>query len=271
MTFDARETSIEGGQPLRLYEFRRGLIRWRYTDADRPITFLGETFQTLAISDDGIRYSGETSADVLKVTVPWSNPVARLYRGIPPSEDIELWVRDMHYGDTEAIIQWIGSIQTVQFPSPERAVIVCQNVTATLDRPGLRLGYERGCVHALYDHNCKVDREEFVVAATIEALNGLQVSSAVLDTFADGWFNAGYIEWDLTLGEVETRAIEIHVGSTIQLMGGTQGLSLEQLVRFYPGCARIAEVCNNKFNNLPRYGGIPHLPGRSPFDGNPLF
>lgn len=34
MTYDARETGLQTGQPVELYEFRHGTTLYRYTSAD---------------------------------------------------------------------------------------------------------------------------------------------------------------------------------------------------------------------------------------------
>jgi hypothetical protein len=43
------------------------------------------------------------------------------------------------------------------------------------------------------------------------------------------------------------------------------------IVAAYPGCPRTIAVCDARFANHLRYGGVPHLPGKSPFDGDPVF
>ena len=49
------------------------------------------------------------------------------------------------------------------------------------------------------------------------------------------------------------------------------GLRVGQDVVAYPGCARTIAICQSKFNNAPNFGGVPGLPGKSPFDGTPIF
>ena len=89
MSFDDFDTSISSGQSARLYQFdRSATVVWRYTSADRALQFDGHEWLPLPISDDGIRLTGEASADTMKVTLPGSEPVAQLFRGAPPSEEI---------------------------------------------------------------------------------------------------------------------------------------------------------------------------------------
>lgn len=271
MTFDAREKSLAGGQPLRLYEFQRGLIRFRYTNADRAIEFETQTFDPVAIGDDGIRQTGEPNADALTVNCPHDLPVATLFRGAPPADEVAVIIRDLHFGEAEAHIAFIGSIDGVRFPSPGRADISCQSLAASMRRPGLRLTYERGCPLSLYDHNCRVNRDLFAVPATILSMTGLTITAAAFAAFADDYFPGGYIEWSIGSGETDRRGVENQATDTLTLLGGTDGLAAGMSVTAYPGCPRTAVICDSRFNNILNYGGFPHLPGKSPFDGDPVF
>ena len=66
------------------------------------------------------------------------------------------------------------------------------------------------------------------------------------------------------------RGIESQNGNNFQVLGSTDGLEVGTAVTLYPGCPRNTTACK-LFNNLPNYGGFPHLPGKSPFDGSPVF
>ncbi|MCY1382815.1 hypothetical protein D9M69_708760 [compost metagenome] len=101
-------------------------------------------------------------------------------------------------------------------------------------------------------------------------MDGTSISNGAFDAFADGYFTGGLVEWAVGGGEYDRRAIERHVGSILIVLGGTSGLVGGQAVRVYPGCAQTTTACK-AFNNLPQYGGIPHLAGESPFAGNNVF
>ncbi len=268
MSFSARETSLAAGRPIRLYEFQRGLIRWRYTNADRPVDYQSQAFEPINISDDGIRQAGDSGTDALKIVVPYNFPVARLYRSMPPASSIEVIVRDTHAGEIAADIRFMGSIQNVGHPSPERAEITCQSLQASMENPGLRVGWERGCPYSVYDHNCGVSPS---VDATLSLVSALTVESGSFAASADGYFAGGYVQWSIGLGEYDRRGIERHVGQALTLLGGADGLQAGRAVTAFPGCPRTISICNSRFNNRLRYGGIPHLPGKSVFDGNPVF
>ena len=227
MSFDTRERSLATAQPVRLYQFARGTLRWSYCSADRAITFQGSTYKAIAISDDGVRLTGETSADLLTITGPASLEVAQLFRAAPPSAEIALTLRDYHYGESDvaasARVAWVGSVAGVRWPQADRCAIACQSISASMQRPGLRLTWERTCPHTIYDRRCGVDRNAFAVAAAVQTLTGAVISSGALAGRADGYFGGGFVEWAVGGGELERRGIEVHTGNDLALLGGHAG------------------------------------------------
>lgn len=275
MSFLQRERSVADGQPVRLYEFSRGVKRWTWCGADRDITLLGSVYRAAAISDDGVRLTGETTADVLTITAPGRLEVAQLFRGAPPAAEVAVTVRDYHFGDPDEAASvrmvWVGSIQGVRWPQPDRAEIACQSLSASMERPGLRLTWERTCPHTIYDRRCGVDRNAHAVATTVQAMDGAAISNGALAAYPDGVFAGGFVEWQVGGGELDRRGIEGHSGSSLVLLGGTQGLALGMPCTVYPGCRQTAEYCSTQFGNLLNFGGFRHLPSKSPFDGDPVF
>jgi uncharacterized phage protein (TIGR02218 family) len=271
MSFDTRERSLSDGQPIRLYTFSRGALRWLYCTADRDIPYQNQIFKALAISDDGIRQTGEASADAITITAPWNSHIAQQYRGMPPSSEITLTIGDLHYGETDAIVSWIGSISGVKWPAPDRCEITCQSLTASFDRPGLNLTFQRSCPHSLFDRNCRVNRDLYKTLTTVQSVTGAAISSGAFASFPDDYFSGGFIEWAIGSGEIERRGVEKHTGSDLTLLGGTDGVSLGLSVTVFPGCPQIMAICDSRFNNKDNYGGIRHMPGKSPFHGDPIF
>jgi uncharacterized phage protein (TIGR02218 family) len=275
MTFDTRERSVATGRPLRLYEFQRGTKRWFYGSADRDLTLQTRLWRSTAISDDGVRLTGETTADVLKVTAPGTLEVAQLYRAAPPSADVGLTVRDFHEGEADLAsnvrVVWVGSISGVRFPQPDRCEITCESLSASMDRPGLRLTWERTCPHTLFDRNCGKNRDLYAVSAQVQTLTGAAISSGTFAGFPNGYFSGGLVEWSVGDGEIDRRCIEYHFGSEVFLLGGTQGLVGGMDLKAFPGCRQTDTYCDGTFDNLANFGGVKHLPGKSPFDGTPVF
>jgi uncharacterized phage protein (TIGR02218 family) len=272
MSFSEREHSIAAGQPVRLYRFSRGVLRWLYNSSDRDITVGSEIYRALqgGIIDDGVRRTGETSSDEITLTAPADIDVAQLYRSAPPSAEVGLQIFDYQHQESDVVGAFTGTILYVRWPQLDRCEICCQALTASLDVPGLRLTWDRNCGAALFDLRCGVNRDLWSVEISIQFITSATLTSADAAAYPDGWFDGGFIEWSIGGGETDRRAIETHRGSELQLMEGTSGISLGAATA-YPGCGRTAQQCKDKYSNLDNFRGDPNLMGTNPFDGNPVF
>jgi uncharacterized phage protein (TIGR02218 family) len=105
----------------------------------------------------------------------------------------------------------------------------------------------------------------------VDEAHGSIVTASEFASFADGWFTGGFIEFVTPQGFLETRMINRHLGASIRLLTPVLGMLAGDPVVAYPGCRRTVRDCIDKFNNYENYGGFPHIPGRSPYDGNPVF
>jgi len=273
MSFDSREQSLAAGAPVRLYEFRRGVWRWLYNSSDRNLTVGPQVYLALpgGISDGGIRQSGVARQDDFVITAPADLEVAQLFRNSRPSAEIALIVSDMHMGDGQVVARYTGTIASVRWPTLDSCRITCQDIDASMERPGLVDTYSRTCTTTLYSKWCGVDRNLHRVESVIDAMAGRTITCAGIDAYPDGRFGGGYVEWPIGNGEFDTRTIETHAGEVLTLMGGTFGLAPGMAVRVYPGCDFLPGTCNDVYDNLPNFRGTNAMDGVSPFDGDQVF
>ena len=279
MTFNTPEISNQDGQPIALYTLEWGNTVWRYTSADRNITRVEggqpRTYLAVAISDNGMVQGGDSNAD-FTIKAPSNLPIAALYRGTAPSASIYLTVRRKHVDDpdNEAPVFWVGTVGNVKGVDDATIEIVGRTLTASFKRSGLRLSWQKNCPHILYDSSCSANPGSYAIAGTITDLTGnsITVDGSAGDQTAD-WFDGGYVRWEADgNGTMERRGIERTLApGTFAIYGRTNGLVIGQAVTLYPGCQHTPSACDGKFNNLPNYGGFPFLPGKSPFDGTPVF
>lgn len=268
MSFSAAEKSIAAARHARLYQIERSeTVVWRYTSADRAITWDGHTWEPLAISDDGVRMTGEASADALKITLPATAPAAQLFRSTPPSVEVFVTLYDYDAGENDALVAWVGSISAVIFTQPGAAQLSCASLSASMQREGLRLKYEMACPHSVYDRMCGVIKALYAMPVTVTALDAVSVTVVRASDGANlpdvGYYLYGAAEWAQD-GATETRGIEATSGTgTLTLLGGTDGLGASDSLTIYPGCDGTRAMCQNRFNNLLNHGGFPHMPGES--------
>lgn len=283
MSYNDFEVSTQDGRAVALYLFEWGMTRWRYTSADRPITIMEMqdgvltevTYEPRALKDNGMR-QGSSSQNDFQVDGPWDLPVVRLFRGSPPTESVWLTVRRLHADDPlkETPIYWKGTIWNVKRAGAARSTIVGKPITASLKRTGLRLCWTRECPHFLYDTACRADPETFVVEGTVMAFTGNTIRVAMKAARADGWFRGGYMSWLASEeGTLERRMIELDVPAAVEgeivltIIGLVDYLAVGDTVKVYPGCDRLPDTCDGKFNNIDNYGGFDKMPGASPFVG----
>lgn len=271
MTFDQIERSNYNGTPTTLYEFAIGdTARWRYATGTENVVLNGVTYEACSASDSGIVQSGDVQNDDFTVKLPANVEFATLFRGTPPSSPIFVTVRNINRNAPEAPVVWAGTVKNGNRTNVAEFDVVCKTLTASLNRMGVRLGWSRGCPHALYDRNCRVNKALYAVSVQISGLDGVGFTAAV-GSLGDGYLAGGFLEFELLPGVIDTRAIESHVGTRVDLLSASDGLANGMWVTVYPGCDRITSTCALKFGNLSNYGGFAQMPTKSPFDGDPVF
>ncbi len=290
MTVDIYEASAFSGKPIHLYEFLRTSdgteFYWRYNSSDRDLSYNGNLWKGIPISDDGVKLSGEASSTELVVTMPITDTFCNQFRlnGTTPSDTVWLRIRRVHGGDIEgldggqetivvdALVTWIGTVNGINQTDELTAKVRCSMLSASFKRGGLRYGYQKNCPHVLYGKNtCRVDKETFRFTGDVVAISGSTITVNGFDGLPDGWFNGGFLEYTIPSGMLERRMILSHSGENITIMGLTSELAISDIVSGFPGCDRTVTTCVAKFNNLANMGGFPHSPGRNPFDGKPVF
>jgi hypothetical protein len=171
--------------------------------------------------------------------------------------------------DNELVTLYVGEVSQVNFPQPNKAALSCEALSVSMSREGLRLGWQRSCPFALYDAaTCKINKAGFAVPATITEISGFNITvSAALSADI---YPGGFFEWTHPVKGAEFRAIEAQNGSALRVFGSTLDLYVGLAITLYRGCDRTPATCRS-FGNYDNYGGVPLMPGKSPFDGTPVF
>lgn len=272
MNFNQLEKSLDSRQPVRLYEFTKGFFKYTYNSSAVNISYNNQIFKSLigGISDSGIIRSDGGNSDALNIIAPADIEVAQLFVDIAPSRKVILKIYNTHLGVTEIKPIWQGEVVTVSFAESDRIKLVAIPTESATNKLGATQTYSRQCNAVLYDKRCKVNKQLYKKTGTIMQMNLTSIKVIEAATMPDGWFTAGYIEYDIGDGDYEVRAIEFHSKDSLVLLGGTAGLKERQTINFYAGCNLTKETCKIKFNNLLNMQATPYLKGKSPFDGNPV-
>lgn len=271
MSYAAYESSIESGRPIHLYRFTLGSTVWRYTSADEDLTIGGFLWKASPITDEGVRQTGEAASDTMTIDAPSNIGPAQVYMSGAPSRPIVVNRLSLHEGITVPVVNYVGEVFQANFHRPGAVKFSAQTISATLRRNGLRLGWQRSCPYALYDPvTCQVDRSQHATSVTLTSVSGFTATGAGFGTHPDGYFSGGLLEWAHPVMGAMFLTVDTHIGTSIEVFGETNDLYPGLVLTAYPGCARTLAACNS-FGNLGNYGGCPSMPGKSPYDGTPVF
>lgn len=270
MALEDYEQSQEQAQPLFLYAFTLGERAWRFASSAYDVmTPDGKLWTACPISHSGVKQTGEVATDGLTINCPTAIAPAQIYMLTPPSADVNVTIFQKDEADGEYVAIYVGEVKQVNPQSPVACVITCETLSASLDREGLRIGWQRSCPYALYDSlTCKVNKALYAVPAVITAIDGFNVT--VSGAISPSIYVGGFFEWLDPVKGMEYRGIEAQSGNVLLVFGTTIDLYVGLSVTLYRGCDRSPAACAS-FNNFDNYGGFPAMPGKSPFDGDPVF
>lgn len=240
---------------------------YAYTDAERPFTFRGITYQPIPIRCGNVNASGKLDKSLFEVRVPRSAPITDLFRAYPPSQPISLILRQGHINDPddEFLAVWTGRVLSSSREDNE-TVFACEPTSSSLRRPGLRRNYQIGCPYVLYGAGCFANKAAATRTATISSMTPTSV------TLASGWngshavgkFAQGMVEWETSEGTKEIRSILRVNGNTLTLSGLLRGLAPAMPISVILGCNHQTSDCINLHNNIHNYGGCPTIPLKNP-------
>lgn len=274
MTFDTYETSVAQGEPILLFDFALGIAHFRYTTADRPITYQTDAFAPAPIKRSNPIQSQDVRRKSMTVTAPRDIPVAALWSAYAPSTDVLLTITELHYTDPDAqgIVDFVGRVIGPTWKG-STVELLCEPVYTSVQTTGLRRRWGVGCPHVLYGPGCTLNPAPFGRTGALTTVSGLDITSPAFTLPAGLAFKGGYVEWDSGFGYVERRTIDGVAGTTLTLAYGSPQLAIGLEVTAFPGCARNLAACNS-LGNAINYGGQPFIPIKNPMDGsvaNPIY
>jgi uncharacterized phage protein (TIGR02218 family) len=259
VVFDTRESSAHDGQPVELYLFTCGALKWCYTSGDAEVIYLGDHYLPESIARGPIDMNGEDEQGNIEVRLVRTNAIAAMFIPDLPTHTIYLAVFRYHRGDDEYQVFWTGEISSCSFKG-SKVTLVGLPISRALRKQIPGVTFQAQCNWALFSGPCGLSKATYQVAATINAISGLYIGATAFGAHASGYFRSGWVE---TLSG-ETHWITDHVGSTLTLMTPFRSIVVGDIVYAYPGCDRTIAACK-VYGNLLNYCGFPFLPTKNPF------
>lgn len=291
MSFAEYETSADRGEPLLLYLFRYGeptdcIIA--YNNGDRDVTVSVQDrdvvrpilFKAVPIDNDEITATGKPDKSRLDIRTSDTSTLADLFRLYPPSNVVTVTIFQGHVADVsqQFLAAWAGKVIGFSTDEANRASFVCEPISISMKRVGLRRRWQYGCPHVLYAQGSFKCNASKTVATISRVL--LSVSGGTL-TFETTWetaarkpkYQGGLAEWVLTDGRREIRTI-LRTGAadgTVVIGGSPTGLVAGMAVDLVLGCNHKAGIaaqpdgdCGPLHNNIQNFGGQPWIPDKNP-------
>lgn len=274
-TFPSIEESRHSGMPIELYMFTFGPLpedTYCYTNAEKVIDFGGRLYLPAAIARGEVASNGTLDKANLDVTIQVATEVTELFRQYPPSYTMGLIMYQGHVNDRSSDFRafWSGRVLSNSWVGNE-VTFNCEPVATSMRRPGLKMNYQRGCPHTLYEPNsCRAPRIAYnTQCSAIYAYNRIGVASTGYPY--PHHFNNGYLEYTSTKGRRQICTIEVYDGTNMQLIGTPQDMAVGTPIKLYRGCAQNMNWCSVVHNNILNYGGFPWIPLKNPTNSLTVF
>lgn len=269
MTSEARDASREDGEPIYFYAFMRQTLAWRYTSADRELTFASNAYVPAAITHSNIKAGGDSGGAAISISMPRTLDVATWWFPWTPSDVIFCSIFCQHAGETDALLIWSGRVLQPKWSDTTLTLVSEEQLTLTRSAaPAPRL--QRSCWKTCFSTACGADPDVHRVAGTIAAIDGLTLTIAAAAGFPAGRLVNGVVEWETPDGLVMSRTIEIQSGSNVTIDYGDTSLEEGLDVSLLPGCRQSLDDCDTYFDNAVNCGELSYIPTRNPQDGNPV-
>ena len=169
-----------------------------------------------------------------------------------------------NYGNTSSgsVVIFVGEISNVDECGRSHAKFTVTSLTHRLETPLPRKLIQPACPHTLFDSGCTLNKATFAVSKNIQAgsTQTLLIPSVGF-TQPDGYFDLGTGTFTSGQNNGFSFTIKRHAAGQLQLHVPLPFVvNVGDAFTCYPGCDKLQSTCQNKFNNVINFGGMPYVP-----------
>lgn len=118
------------------------------------------------------------------------------------------------------------------------------------------------CRWDLGDSNCQKDLTSFTWTGTVTVVTDQRTFVATGQSATDHMFEEGILTWNTGNNAGVQSDVFDNVGATVQLqLNAYRPILVGDTFTIVAGCDKLKGTCVGKFNNFPRFGGFPFVPG----------
>ena len=266
MTIDLIEQSANDGAPQRLFQFSMGSTTFAYVNAPRRHQHLSIWFEPLMIDMDDVTQALSEDSPTIRVELDSTSDLASRFIPYMPSQPVHLRVFRRHVGDPadEYVVELIGQVANASIDAEtDNCVLSVRMLASNMDRKVPWPAYQKPCNHVLYGPGCRVNRDDFKVETQVTGAIGNVIYAPEFSIEDDPtYFVNGFV---IHVASGEMRRVIAQDGPNLVLQTSFLSLRGNDDVAAFAGCDLLKATCENKFNNLPRHMGFPHVPNKNPF------
>ncbi len=249
---------------------RRDGVTLGFTEHDRPLTFLGTTFEPEAgFAASEIRAGSDMAVDAQDAEGVLSSEritETDIASGLWDDAVVEIW--RVNWADTsERVLMRRGAIGEIR--RGRVAFVAEMRSLAHLLNQSIGRTFQPVCDAELGDARCGVDLEDSDfkgTGAVTSVLRDRAFIASGLGAFADGWFALGKITWTSGANDGWSAEVMLH-----EAAGGAVTITLLEAPAFTidpgddfvirAGCDKRITTCSARFSNAANFRGFPHIPG----------
>lgn len=243
-----------------LYEITVGSTLSRFTSYSKDVDFGGNTYLARPIKRGNFTFTKKLRSIRVTVSAPLG-PFGQQYVANVPPEPINIRiVRVFQDGSGDSIEVFDGEVISVRVAG-NAAHAEVESSTKIFRNKIPRIVYQAYCNWYLFDPDtCGLNEATYQVPAQITLLSPVDLQSSTFDSYDDGYFKGGHVEYDgdirMILDHVADQ-IEIHTSFDSRVQNGVT-------VNAYPGCDKAPATCVSKFNNFDNFCGMCYIPSNNP-------
>lgn len=282
---------------------------WNFTDQRKAVTHAGIEYlpvrglQRTAIEDESIdKCDTEVTFPQMHLLNAQGEDLAAVFAGKIFYGGVTVTILELYQGET--LVLHKGRVTQPKFDEDaDTMTLVCETGESYLNRNILTRKFQSSCPNAIYDRWCGLKFDEWAFEVKVTAIDGLNISFAVMPTQkldeegkpmfeqvpkldADGnpvldgngqpvmvdgdpimevkAYPDGWLNLGLMLKDGVNTLIASSAQNSMSLYRRHAGLKVGDVALAAPGCDQSHKTCNGKLNNAARFGGHPYIPNQNP-------
>ena len=262
MSYEAYETSVEGGSTIELYTLAMGSTIYRMHSSIEPvINIAGDDFYRTQVSRGSI-LSGQ---EYLEIKLPGSHAFSLKFATIAPGQTASLTIQSYQRSDTADVrVIYKGVVRSVAFTQAmSHSALSLIPINEAFDKEIPERTFQAACNNVLFDPDCQVSSGSYEYTGAVTAIvNNVVTISGLATAKGTGWSTGGYISY----GVLDYRLVLDQSGDDCVLVLPFHASVLTENVSVFAGCDHSIAICQSKFgNNEINFGGCPYVPTKNIF------